>query len=204
MAGIAGAPYTGRMSLESGGTAPESGRGAGKPRPVTLEWMFRAAAHYLERYAASQEGLRRILERKVARRLAGAPDPVEAERFAEMIEATIARFVALGLLDDEAFAEARFASLRRRGASLRQAAARLGQKGVDRETIASVVGADTAGDLAAAHVHAKRRRLGPHRARHRAERRERDIAAMLRAGFGYADARMAIDAEPDGPAPEEA
>lgn len=175
-----------------------------RPRPVTAEWLFRAGAFYLERYASSSQNLRRILERKVARRLAGrdgeAPDPGDAAAHREMVEATIARFIELKLLDDRSFAEARFSSLRRRGASLRQAGARLSQKGVDRETIDRLAAGDDTGDRRAAFVYARRRRLGPHRARDRAERRDRDIAAMMRAGFSLADARAAIDADPDGEA----
>lgn len=179
-----------------------------RPRPVTPEWMFRAAAHYLERYASTAENLRRVLQRKISRRLQGAAPSEEDSDAAEvtlalpdhaaMIEETIARFVELKLLDDEAFAQARFSSLRRRGTSLRQAEAKLSQKGVDRETIADVLAADETGDRAAAHAYAKRRRLGPHRLRDRQARRDRDVAAMMRAGFGYRDAMVAIDGDGDG------
>ena len=173
-----------------------------RPRPVTAEWLFRAGAFYLERYASSSQNLRRILERKIARRLAdGAheePDPGTAAVHREMVEAAIAHFTELKLLDDTSFAEARFSSLRRRGASLRQAGARLAQKGVDRETIDRLATGDDTGDRRAAFVYARRRRLGPHRARDRTERRDRDIAAMMRAGFSFADARAAIDADLDG------
>ncbi|MCA9558512.1 MAG: RecX family transcriptional regulator, partial [Myxococcales bacterium] len=51
-------------------------------------------------------------------------------------------------------------------------------------------------DLAAAARYARRRRLGPFRpAEARAERREKDLAALGRAGFSYAIARRVIDAE---------
>ena len=168
-----------------------------RARPVTPEWLFRAAAHYLGRYASSAENLRRVLERKTARRVAEAeegeaPGPEECRA---MIEATLARFHELKLLDDDAFAAARLSSLRRGGASLRRIEAKLSEKGVDRETIARTLETDESTDRAAAFAHARRRRLGPHRLRDRAERRERDIAAMMRAGFGLSDARAAIDAD---------
>ena len=37
------------------------------PKPPTQERLEKAALHYLERYAASSEGVRRVLMRKVER-----------------------------------------------------------------------------------------------------------------------------------------
>jgi regulatory protein len=181
-------PYTGTM-------APPRNEPR-KPRPVTREWLFRAAAYYLGRYASTAENLRRVLERKVASRIRDwgsdpkAPDPQES---ATLVDATVAHFLELKLLDDRAFAEARLASLRRRGTSLRQVQAKLSEKGVERDLIAEVIGGDETDDRMAALAFARRRRLGPHRLRDRLERRDRDIAAMMRAGFGLGDARHAID-----------
>lgn len=171
-----------------------------RPRPVTAEWLVRAGAYYLSRYASSSENLRQVLQRKVTRRVADweeEPDEAAAALHRGMIDAAVSHFLELRLLDDRAFAEARFASLRRRGTSLRQAGAKLSQKGVERAMVETVAAGDTAGDLAAAFVYARRRRFGAHRAKDRAERRDRDIAAMMRAGFSFADARAAIDAEPE-------
>jgi regulatory protein len=42
---------------------------------------------------------------------------------------------------------------------------------------------------------ARRRRLGPYRPAERATFREKDLAALARAGFGFALARSVIDAE---------
>lgn len=186
------------------GRAPRPAR----PKPVTADWLFRAAAHYLERYASSTDNLARVLERKIERRVraaeaAGEPfadeDGTASARYRALVEETIGKFVELKLLDDRAYAEARFASLRRRGTSMRQATAKLGQKGVPRETLAAVTAGDEMGDAAAALAYAKRRRLGPHRLREREERRDRDIAAMMRAGFSYRDSLAAIDWAGDDP-----
>lgn len=179
-----------------------SSRPVPRPKPVTAEWLSRAAAHYLERYASSTENLARLLHRKIERRVraaeaAGEPfadDGDASARHQALVDETIAKFIELKLLDDRAYAEARFASLRRRGTSMRQATAKLGQKGVPRETLAAVTAADQMGEEAAARAYAKRRRLGPHRLRDREERRDRDIAAMMRAGFSYRDSLAAIDA----------
>ncbi|ALN72535.1 regulatory protein RecX [Aureimonas sp. AU20] len=165
------------------------------PKPITADWLFRAAAHYLERYAASTAHLKRVLARKVTRRAMLRGE--DASAFSGLVDETVARFVELKLLDDRAFAEAKLASLRRRGASRRHSAMKLSEKGVDRETVASVIEADETDEEGAARALAKRRRLGPHRTSGRAERRDKDIAALMRAGFSYSVAMAAIDAEPE-------
>ncbi|WP_235919416.1 regulatory protein RecX [Aureimonas psammosilenae] len=171
-----------------------------RPKPINGDWLFRAAAHYLERYASSADNLRRVLRRKIDRRLETHDDPPDDDAraaHAQLIEETLERFAELRLVDDKAFAEAKLRSLRRVGASSRQAAAKLSQKGVDRTTVEDALRDDETSDREAAHRYAKRRRFGPHRMRDRKERRERDIAAMMRAGFALADARAAIDGEPE-------
>ncbi len=50
-------------------------------------------------------------------------------------------------------------------------------------------------DLLAALRYARRRRLGPFCRGDRFERREKDLAALARAGFGVAFARPVIDAD---------
>jgi regulatory protein len=171
-----------------------------RPKPVTAEWLFRAAAHYLERYASSRENLKRVLQRKIDKRIATHDEPPDEEgraAFAQLVEETLEKFGELKLVDDAAFAESKLRSLRRAGTSTRAAAAKLGAKGVDRETVEATLGRDETDDRTAARRYAERRRLGPHRLRDREARRDRDIAAMVRAGFRYADAKAAVDGAAD-------
>ncbi|MCR9071716.1 MAG: RecX family transcriptional regulator [Alphaproteobacteria bacterium] len=176
-------------------------------RPLSKAYLERAALHYLERYASSIEGLRRVLMRRVdkaAREDRG--DPTEATPWVEEI---VARFAAAGLVDDRSFAEGRAASLRRRGESARRIALKLREKGVDGDLIGAVLqeqdGPDgEAAELAAACRFARRRRLGPLRdPAERADRRDRDMAALARAGFSLDVARRVLDLE-DSDALEEA
>jgi len=176
---------------------PPAGKARG-PRKVTPRYLENAALFHLERFAASAENLRRVLMRKVERsaRFHGT-DAAEGARW---VDALIARFVATGLLDDAIYAESRAQSLRRRGASKRAIALSLRQKGVDGELIdEALAAADESEDepeLAAAARLARRRRLGPFRpAPARRENRERDLAALARAGFSYDVALAVIDAE---------
>lgn len=174
--------------------------------PVTAAWLERVALHYLDRYGASSEMLRRVLARRVERRCRSRAEAPDAH--AELIGETVARAQRAGLIDDARFAAARLATLRRRGASTRQARAKLSEKGIDADTIRAAMSderqeaedADAEADTErqAALAYARRRRLGPHRPPGAREaNRERDLAAMARAGFPYALARAVIGATTD-------
>ncbi|WAP71078.1 RecX family transcriptional regulator [Jiella pelagia] len=152
---------------------------------------MRAAAYYLERYSSSTDNLRRVLRRKVMRRAqARGEEPSQHE---PLIEATLARLAELGLLDDQAFASARLSSLRRKGTSRTMAAAKLREKGVSREIVDATLEADETGEPEAAAAYARRRRFGPHRSAGRPDRRDKEIAAMVRAGFSLRLAIAAVD-----------
>lgn len=174
------------------------------PRKVTRKSLENAALAYLGRFAATAKGLERVLMRRVERAArAGVSDAAEG---AALVAAIVARYREAGLIDDAAFAEARAQSLFARGQSLRAIRLRLAQKGVgadDIELALARLAADEVGDAgtgsldrAAARALARRRRLGPWRdGVRRGEMRERDLAALARAGFGYGIAREVIDGE---------
>lgn len=168
-----------------------------KPRPATPERLRKAALSYIDRYATSAANLREVLMRRVRRsaRLHDT-DLDEATGWADDI---VADFVARNLVDDRLYAENRALSLYRAGASRRKIEMSLKTKGVGPSEIAAAIEALEASDpdaeFTAACRHAQRRRLGPWRREDRAARRDRDLAAMARAGFGYRMASLVIDAE---------
>ena len=113
----------------------------------------------------------------------------------------VARLTELGWLDDRAYARAVARRLRARGASRRLVDARLAQRGVaedDRRTALEDEDGPAA-ERAAAAAFTRRRGLGRHRAdpEVRSARRERDLAALARAGFSYEIACEALDTDPD-------
>jgi regulatory protein len=165
------------------------------PRKVTPAYLQRAALAYLERYASSAENLRRVLRRKVDKRcrLRGE-DPAE---FHEIIDEVVAKSLRSGLIDDTRYAEARVATLRRRGGSARAIQAKLSAKGVDRTAIAAALEGEEGDEEQAALAFARRRKLGPFRPSERAPYRDKDLAAMARAGFRFDVARDVVDAERD-------
>lgn len=175
-----------------------TGQGRRTVRPVDPARLERAAYAYLERFAASSAGVRRVLMRRVAASVAAhGTDAAEA---AGWVEALIQRLQRLGLLNDALYAEQKAASLRRRGASARAVRATLAAKGIDADDAATALAGvdDENGDgdaeLTAARRLVQRRRLGRFRpAAERAARRDRDLAALARAGFGYDVAVRALD-----------
>lgn len=183
------------------------GRKTGGPKParlVTPDYLDRAALHYLERYASSSANLRRVLLSKVRRSAQQhGTDPAEGNRW---VDSLIERYQRSGLLNDALYAEAKATGLQRRGGSTRRIRQTLMAKGVDEAHVEAALGelegmdVGTA-DLTAALAYARRRRLGPFRTdrggtgEERKARRDKDVAALARAGFDLDTARRVIDAD---------
>lgn len=160
------------------------------PRPVTETYLRRAASHYLDRYGSSSANLARVLERKAARRLQERSPGEDVRR---MIAAVVASAIATGALDDAAYAKSKASGLIRKGASSRTISAKLRAKGVGADAALAAMPEGGVDEAAQALRHAQRKRLGPFATRPDPLRRQRDIAAMARAGFPYAIAAAVID-----------
>ena len=168
------------------------------PRKATPKSIENAALAYLGRFATSGENLRRVLMRKVER--SARAHGTERAEGAAIVDALIGRLTRSGLLDDLTYAEGRALPMHRRGASARAIRLKLRQKGVADELVedalARLARESPEPELAAALRLAERRRLGPYRAAAaRPAMREKDLAALARAGFDYDMARRIIEAE---------
>jgi len=177
---------------------PDTGTGVRrKPRKATPKRLENAALHYLARYSSSAENLRRVLMRRVDR--SARHHGTDPEEGAAHVEDLIARYSKAGLLDDTRFAEGRARLLLERGVSPRAIRLRLREKGVASKTVEAVLLelSEDKGDIewAAAVALAKRRRIGPFRKSDRQSVREKDLAALARAGFSYDVAQRVVDAE---------
>jgi regulatory protein len=180
------------------GTGKKSGnRRRRGPRKATQSHLENAALHYLSRFATSAENLRRVLMRRVER--SARHHGTDPEEGAGWVEDLIQRYQRSGLLDDKAYAEARAGDMLRRGTPMKGVRFKLMQKGVGADDIDLALEAATEDmprpDLAAAVALAKRRRLGPYSRGDREERRDKDLAALARAGFDYDTARRVIEAD---------
>lgn len=166
------------------------------PSKISPSYLENAALHYLERFSSSSANLRRVLMRKVDRSLAhwGGERPAAADQ----VEAVIAKLTRLGYVDDAAYAEMKTRALHRQGKAGRVIRATLAAKGVGAD-MAAAAWTDLAEetvepDLAAAIRLARKRRLGPFRMQDRAEMRQKDLAALARAGFDFDTCRKVIEA----------
>lgn len=168
-----------------------------KPKPATQERLRKAALYYIDRYATSAEHLKSVLMRRVIR--SARLHETDQQEGQIWIDEIVADLVNRGLVDDRAFAETRALSLHRGGASRRKIAMALKVKGVGDEDIETALRAleetHANAELVAARNYARRRRFGPWRSpAERTERRDRDLAAMARAGFSFRMAQRVIDA----------
>jgi len=167
------------------------------PRKITPERLANIALHYLERYASSSENLRRVLERRVFKASLYYED-LDVDAAKGWIDDLIKRYQSAGLLNDLSYAEIRARSLMARGTASRVIRMKLMEKGVDGDTIdqalKSLVDEHPEPELAAAIKLARRRRLGPYSdPAKREDKKERDLAAMARAGFSYDMAQRIIE-----------
>ena len=153
------------------------------------------ALSYAGRYATSAAKLKQYLQRKIRERgWAGEDEPP--------VDAIVSRFVELGYIDDAVFAEARTRDLMRRGYGARRVAQALHHAGVDSEAL-DLPQPDEAERRAAALAFARRRRLGPFGIERPVERaREKQLAALVRAGHDFAAARAMVDAASEEEAEE--
>ena len=169
-----------------------------KPLRAEAEPLRRWALWYLDRYPASVGHLRRLMARKIETSARVHGTDREAGR--DAAEALLAELVRAGVLDDRGYARQTAGALHRRGLSRRAIAARLKVKGLGeeeiRDALEQLAEESDDPDLAAALRYIRRRRLGPYRPEEeRTERRDRDLAALARQGFGYELARKVIDSD---------
>lgn len=157
------------------------------PTPLTAAKLDELALAYVARFATSAAKVERYLARKLRERGWEGEQPPEPRTIVE-------RFVELGYIDDMAWARARSGGLLHRGYGQRRVDQTLGAAGID-EGIRAEVRAGEAAERRAALALASRRRLGPFGGG-AADRdaRQKQIAAMLRAGHGFDAARAVVDA----------
>jgi regulatory protein len=164
------------------------------PAKPTESLLHGAALTHLARYGATASGLLRVLDRRVARWAASeAGDPDGAAAARQSARRVVAKLTESGAVNDQAYAEARSRSLRRAGKSGRAIGAHLSSKGVPGEVSAGLPKPEEGGELGAAAIHIRRRRLGPFRtAAELPETRRRELASLARAGFAHQIAMAAL------------
>jgi regulatory protein len=161
------------------------------PKPLDRQRMDEMALAYVARFATSAGKLSDYLRRKLRERgWEGEDDPD--------IAGVVHRFVDLGYVDDASFARGKAQGLLRRGYGARRIDQALGAAGIA-ETLREESRGSEAERRRAALVMARKRRFGPFAVSGGGGRldpalREKQLAAMLRAGHPLAHAREVVNA----------
>ncbi len=170
------------------------------PRPLDSARLEELALAYVARFATTAAKLSTYLRRKLRER--GYVDECGGEEEPD-IAALVERFVASGYVDDAAYGRARAGGLVARGYGARRVDAALRAAGVE-EAVREECAPGEAARRGAALALARKRGFGPfglNRENGREEdreaarkRREKQLAAMMRAGHDFAVARLVIGA----------
>ena len=158
--------------------------------PLTSDRLNELALAYVGRFATTRAKLRTYMARKLRER--GWDGGAEPD-----LEAIAERFAAQGYVDDSGYAVAKSNALSGRGYGARRLDQSLRAAGVSEADgeAARALASSRAGE--AALRFAERRRIGPFGDGYRDPRaRERALAAMIRAGHGFALARTIVDLPP--------
>jgi regulatory protein len=166
---------------------PTGPRRSARP-PLERPQLEELALGYAARFATSAARLETYLQRKLRERgWGGADEPP--------VRAVVARLVDAGYVDDAAFARVKVGGLLRRGYGARRIDQALSAAGIDAALRKEAQGRPPE-HRAAAVAMARKRKFGPFQAE-RPDRatRERQIAALLRAGHPLDSARRIVDAD---------
>ena len=155
-------------------------------RPLDAARLEDLALAYVARYATSAARLQAYLSRKIRERGFEGDDPG--------IPAIVDRFLELGYIDDAAFARTRSEGLLARGYGRKRVAEALRAAGIE-EDLREELAPNEWEERQAALKLARRRRFGPFGESRDLERREKQIAAMVRAGHRFETARALVDAQ---------
>lgn len=156
-------------------------------RKLSEKSLGNVALHYLRKHSASRKGLVQLLERKIKRQGDVALSEAKA-----IIDQVVARMVQAGYLDDARMAESKTASLHRQGKSSRVIELKLREKGIDPALAKKSAITTPEIEFESACMLVKRKRLGVD-----PERKQKDFAVLMRAGFSSDVARQALKASAD-------
>ena len=155
------------------------------PKKITKLRLKNIALYYLKRFDSSVENLRQVLQKRVTEYAYYNPEWDRSEAL-DWIEEILSDFCRYGYLDDARYAEIKIKNYAAAGKSARYIAGKLKQKGIGESAVATVLDEIEYDPLTAALHLANKKKIGPYRAAElRGEYCQKDMAALLRAGFDY-------------------
>ena len=165
-------------------------------RKNTKQRLKNIALYYLKRFESSVANLRSVLRRRVNDYAYRTPDFARQEAY-DWIEEILQDFLRIGYLNDERYAELKVKNYVLAGKSPRYIQGKLREKGIDENIVEAMIAEQDFNPFDAALKLAKKRKIGPYSQTEeiRKERRSKDLAILVRAGFDYDVAVKVLEVE---------
>jgi regulatory protein len=168
---------------------PSKKRERKPPKKITEQYLHNSGLYYLQRFPASAAHFKRVMMRKVDKscRHHANQDRKSCE---DLVDTLVLKFQEMGLLNDTGYSRGMVNSYRARGLSTRSIQAKLSQKGLTPQQISEALNEfdndrpRTEIDMVAALKLARKKRIGPYTSEKDIPR-DKQIAMMARAGFGF-------------------
>lgn len=165
-----------------------------KRKPLDETSLRDLALSYVARFATSGAKLEAYLARKIRERGVAGADDDDGEASLD-VRGLVEQMIDLGYVDDEAYAKAKSRDLMARGFGARRVNQALYAAGIDETTREDQKPSEAAARRAVILL-ARKRGFGPFSRKELDPKlREKQIAAMLRAGHDFAAARFIMDTE---------
>ncbi len=167
-----------------------------RKRKITPSRLKNIALYYLQRFDSSADNLRQVLNCRVFNYARENPE-FDRQMAAVWIEEIIADFERYGYLDDARYAETKIASYLAAGKSKHYIRQKMKQKGIGDIIIDRILSEAEIDETGAAENFARKKKIGPFRKNGEEQNtcRQKDLAAMVRAGFDYEIAKKVIGSE---------
>ena len=165
-------------------------------RKMTKERLQNIALYYLERFDSSSANLYQVLKRRIYnyKRTDEGFNISEAEVW---INDIIEKFEKLGYLNDTRYAEFKVQNYINAGKPERYIRQKLQAKGIDEQVLDSIFQAQDFNEEEMAKKFVAKKKIGPYR-KDETKRKEcwqKDVSAVIRAGFSYEIAKKIIGFE---------
>jgi len=165
-------------------------------KKITPQRLRNIALFYLKRFETTRYGLQGVLKRRVDNYAYQDKEFDKLQAYG-WIEDLLDEFVKLKYVDDARFAEFKVRDYLAAGKSPRYIIGKCKEKGVDEEVVLRLLGEQEYDPSEAALRLAKKKKIGPFEPdeNKRKERRSKDLAVLVRAGFDYDVAVKVLDKE---------
>ena len=156
------------------------------PKKINKVRLKNIALYYLKRFETSKDNLKMVLRRRIDSYAYYDKNFDKSEAYL-WVDELLDDFVRLRYVDDTRFAEIKVRAYLAAGKSKRYIAVKLKEKGIDEILIDKILQEQDYNAFDAALRLAKKKKIGPYSptADIRYERRTKDLAILVRAGFDY-------------------